>query len=153
MANCNDGKKCVKKGVRGFKNDIKWLESEINSYKQMTYSGEIELPSWSDFCSRAGITEQTAAEVMARADDGVNTAYYDCAMALWLLWQWMRGQYMSSPGWSATAARVQKALALYRMLPSGEERAKPSANAKNTGPQTVTINFGAGDKRARDAGG
>ena len=115
----------------------------------MTADGTIELPSWSDFCSRAGITEAIAAEVMERAEDRPTSAYYERRRALSLLWQWCRAQYMSAPGWSATAARCTKALALYRMLPCGEERARPSAVHVKAWVNDRLISFVANDKSSK----
>lgn len=152
MANEKEQKSSARRIISGFSMDEKELNSKINDYKQMTADGTIELPSWSDFCSRAGITEAIAAEVMERAEDGPTSAYYERGRALSLLWQWCRAQYMSAPGWSATAARCTKALALYRMLPCGDERARPSAVQGKAGVKELVISFGANDKRAKEAG-
>lgn len=152
MANEKEQKSSARSIIAGFDMDDKALESKIFEYKTMTANGTIELPSWSDFCSRAGITEAIAAEVMERAEDGPRSAYYGRGRALSLLWQWCRAQYMSAPGWSATAARCTKALALYRMLPGGEERARPSAVQGKAGVKELVISFGANDRRAKEAG-
>lgn len=59
---------------------------------------------------------------------------------------------MSNPNWGATAARVNKAMMLYKMMPDGAERARPAAVQTRQGPAEVVIRFGSGDDRAKNAG-
>lgn len=152
MATEKDEKVQKKGRVAGCDLTDEQLNDQIARYKTMTEAGAIELPSWSDFVARAGLTEAVCAEVMERGADGPYSAYYTRARALGDFWQWCRGQYMSNPAWSATAARCQKALAMYRMTPGGEERARPAATAAKSGPSELVITFGGNDRRAREAG-
>lgn len=138
--------------ISGFDMDLDTLNEHISRYRKATADGLVELPSWSDFVSRAGLTEAVCAEVMRRGADGPTSAYYDRGRALDALWQWCRGQYISNPNWGATAARVNKAMMLYRMMPNGEERAKPATIQAKQGPSELVISFGRGDSRAKQAG-
>lgn len=138
--------------IVGMDLDDEELKSKIREYKQAADDGVVELPSWPDFVARAGLTEAVCAEVMQRAGDGPTSAYYIRGRALGDLWQWCRGQYMSNPNWGATAARVNKAMMLYKMMPDGAERAKPAAVQARQGPAEVIIRFGGGDDRAKNAG-
>lgn len=153
MAVENEDKVQKRYRIAGFDMDLDTLNKHILRYKQMAETGEVELPSWPDWVSRAGLTEAVCAEVMDRAAEGPSSAYYDRGRALGDLWQWCRGQYISNPNWGATAARVNKAMMLYKMLPNGEERARPATVQARQGPSELVISFGAGDKRAREAGG
>lgn len=153
MATENDEKVQKRFKIAGFTMDIEELNKHITRYKQMAADGEVELPSWSDFVSRAGLTEAICAEVMERGSEGPYSAYYDRGKALGALWQWCRGQYISNPNWGATAARVNKAMMLYRMQPDGQERARPATVQTKQGPSELIISFGRGDQRAKDAGG
>lgn len=153
MAVENDDKVQKRYRIAGFDMDLDTLNMHILKYKQMAADGEVELPSWPDWVSRAGLTEAVCAEVMDRAAEGPSSAYYDRGRALGDLWQWCRGQYISNPNWGATAARVNKAMMLYKMLPNGEERARPATVQTKQGPSEIVISFGSGDKRAREAGG
>lgn len=153
MAMENDDKVQKRYRIAGFDMDLDTLNMHILKYKQMAADGEVELPSWPDWVSRAGLTEAVCAEVMDRAAEGPSSAYYDRGRALGDLWQWCRGQYISNPNWGATAARVNKAMMLYKMLPNGEERARPATVQTKQGPSEIVISFGSGDKRAREAGG
>lgn len=152
MATENDGKVQKRYRIAGFDMDDDTLNGLISRYKDMTAAGAIELPSWSDFVARAGLTEAVCAEVMERGAEGPYSAYYSRGKALGDLWQWCRGQYISNPNWGATAARVNKAMMLYRMTPGGDERARPAAAPVKVGPSELVISFGANDKRAREAG-
>ena len=152
MATENDEKVQKRRRIAGCDLTDEELNDKIARYKTMTEAGAIELPSWSDFVSRAGMTEAVCAEVMERGAEGPYSAYYNRARALGDFWQWCRGQYISNPAWSATAARCQKALAMYRMTPGGDERARPAAAGAKSGPSELVITFGANDKRAKDAG-
>jgi hypothetical protein len=153
MAMENDDKVQKRYRIAGFDMDLDTLNMHILKYKQMAADGEVELPSWPDWVSRAGLTEAVCAEVMDRAAEGPSSAYYERGRALGDLWQWCRGQYISNPNWGATAARVNKAMMLYKMLPNGEERARPATVQTKQGPSEIVISFGSGDKRAREAGG
>lgn len=153
MATENDGKVQKRFKIAGFDMNLDTLNGHISRYKQMAADGEVELPSWSDFVSRAGLTEAICAEVMQRAEEEPSSTYYDRGKALGALWQWCRGQYISNPNWGATAARVNKAMMLYRMQPDGQERARPATVQAKQGPSELVISFGRGDQRAKDAGG
>lgn len=153
MATEQDEKVQKRFRIAGFDMDLETLNRHISRYKQMAADGEVELPSWPDFVSRAGLTEAICAEVMQRGAEGPSSAYYDRGKALGDLWQWVRGQYMSNPAWGATAARVQKAMMLYRMQPDGQERARPATVQQKQGPSELIISFGRGDQRAKNAGG
>ena len=153
MAMENEDKVQKRYRIAGFDMDLDTLNMHILKYKQMAADGEVELPSWPDWVSRAGLTEAVCAEVMDRAAEGPSSAYYDRGRALGDLWQWCRGQYISNPNWGATAARVNKAMMLYKMMPNGEERARPATVQARQGPSELVISFGAGDRRAREAGG
>lgn len=152
MADAEDSKVTKRSKIIGMSLDDSELEEHIKRYKAAAAVGEVELPSWPDFVSRAGLTETVCDEVMRRAEDGPTSAYYIRGRALGDLWQWCRAQYISNPNWSATAARVNKAMMLYKMMPNGEERAKPATIQQKQGPSELVISFGRGDARAREAG-
>lgn len=122
------------------------LNKEIERYKADYYAGEIERPSWSQFCGRLGVTEQELAAVMQT--DGTQSAYSARGRALKRLLTWIRGEMVSGKSWGGQ----QTTKAIFTL----KQDYGDGYNYTNddTGGKTDThihISFGAGDKRGKDA--
>lgn len=125
----------------------KELLKAIDQYKLDLQNGEFARASWPHFAAYLDSTEQELAKVIeAGADKG--SAYSGRAEALKKMATWVRGQYMSAPGWNGQLTS-RAIFALKQDIGDGVKWS--DQDAKQTGPVEVRISFGGQDKRAKDA--
>ena len=125
----------------------KELLKAIDQYKLDLQNGEFARASWPHFAAYLDSTEQELAKVIeAGADKG--SAYNGRAEALKKMATWVRGQYMSAPGWNGQLTS-RAIFALKQDIGDGVKWS--DQDAKQTGPVEVRISFGGQDKRAKDA--
>lgn len=137
--------------IPGFTITDKELQAKIDLYKARTDSGEIPLPSWPDFCSFLGITDDVLDEVMERGlqkKENGESAYYGRATQLKNMGLWCEAQLVSNPNWGGKMA--VKAMFL---LKQGFGRSRKYADEKTGKKEAlkVELSFGGNDARAKKA--
>lgn len=135
--------------IYGFNLTEKELIAAIAQYKNMTATGDIELPSWSHFCAFVGVSGKTLKKVIdqgMRRDAYEKSAYYGRAVALESFRDWCIGELMSNPRWGGkNANKAMKVLAIDHGI---QEAPAPKAS----GPGVCVVKFGDGDPRGKKAG-
>lgn len=125
----------------------KELDAKIIQYKQDLSDGVFVRASWPHFAAYLDSTEQDLARVI-EAGAEKSSAYNGRAEALKKMATWVRGQYMSAPGWNGQLTS-RAIFALKQDIGDGVKWS--DQDAKQTGPVEVRISFGGDDKRAKDA--
>ena len=139
--NANSGVKPI------FHMSEKQLAQAVEQYKQDLAEGVFARASWPHFAAYLDSTEQELAKVIeAGADKG--SAYNGRAEILKKMATWVRGQYMSAPGWNGQLTS-RAIFALKQDIGDGVKWS--DQDTKQTGPVEVRISFGGQDKRAKDA--
>lgn len=139
--NANSGVKPI------FHMSEKQLAQAVEQYKQDLSDGVFTRASWPHFAAYLDSTEQELAKVIeAGADKG--SAYNGRAEILKKMATWVRGQYMSAPGWNGQLTS-RAIFALKQDIGDGVKWS--DQDTKQTGPVEVRISFGGQDKRAKDA--
>lgn len=139
--NANSGVKPI------FHMSEKQLAQAVEQYKQDLSEGVFSRASWPHFAAYLDSTEQELAKVIeAGADKG--SAYNGRAEILKKMATWVRGQYMSAPGWNGQLTS-RAIFALKQDIGDGVKWS--DQDTKQTGPVEVRISFGGQDKRAKDA--
>ena len=133
--------------VLAFKMSERELDEAIQEYKSKVDDEEIIRASWANFCAYLGYTEEEVAEVISRGME-VKGAYYDRAVALKRMMTWVRGQLASGKGW--TGQNQSRAIFLLKQ-DHGDGVRYTDADARQTGPVEVKINFGGSDPRSKRA--
>ena len=123
------------------------LIKHIERYKKDVETGAIARASWPHFCASLDCTEQEVADVMALAESNTS-AYKGRGKILKKMATWVRGQYMSAPGWNGQLTS-RAIFALKQDIGDGVKWS--DQDTKQTGPVEVRISFGGQDKRAKDA--
>ena len=134
--------------VLAFKMTEKELEKLIDAYKQDTESGVIPRASWPHFCARLGYTEQEVEEVIERGESRTS-AYYGRAVMLKRVLTWIRGEMLSGAGWGGQ----NQSKAIFALKQNHGDGMAYSDSDRRGGnkKQSVQINFGGNDKRAKNA--
>lgn len=123
------------------------LAQAVDQYKQDLSEGVFARASWPHFAAYLDSTEQELAKVIeAGVDKG--SAYNGRAEILKKMATWVRGQYMSAPGWNGQLTS-RAIFALKQDIGDGVKWS--DQDTKQTGPVEVRISFGGQDKRAKDA--
>ena len=139
--NANSGVKPI------FHMNEKQLAQAVDQYKRDLSDGVFARASWPHFAAYLDSTEQELAKVIeAGADKG--SAYNGRAEILKKMATWVRGQYMSAPGWNGQLTS-RAIFALKQDIGDGVKWS--DQDTKQTGPVEVRISFGGQDKRAKDA--
>lgn len=139
--NANSGVKPI------FHMSEKQLAQAVDQYKRDLSDGVFARASWPHFAAYLDSTEQELAKVIeAGADKG--SAYNGRAEILKKMATWVRGQYMSAPGWNGQLTS-RAIFALKQDIGDGVKWS--DQDTKQTGPVEVRISFGGQDKRAKDA--
>lgn len=125
----------------------KELDAKIIQYKKDLEEGVFARASWPHFAAYLDSTEQDLARVI-EAGAEKSSAYNGRAEALKKMATWVRGQYMSAPGWNGQLTS-RAIFALKQDIGDGVKWS--DQDAKQTGPVEVRISFGGDDKRAKDA--
>ena len=125
----------------------KELDAKITQYKQDLSDGVFTRASWPHFAAYLDSTEAELAEVIEQGGKK-ESAYRGRAEALKKMATWVRGQYMSAPGWNGQLTS-RAIFALKQDIGDGVKWS--DQDAKQTGPVEVRISFGGDDKRAKDA--
>lgn len=125
----------------------KELLRKIDQYKQDLADGVFARASWPHFAAYLDSTEQELSEVIEQGGKRVS-AYWGRAEALKKMATWVRGQYMSAPGWNGQLTS-RAIFALKQDIGDGVKWT--DQDAKQTGPVEVRISFGGDDKRSKDA--
>ena len=123
------------------------LESKIEQYKKDLQDGKFARASWPHFAAYLDSTEADLARVIEQGADRVS-AYYQRAEMLKKMATWVRGQYMSAPGWNGQLTS-RAIFALKQDIGDGVKWT--DQDAKQTGPVDVKIFFGGDDPRAKKA--
>lgn len=123
------------------------LEQKIESYKQELKDGVFARASWPHFAAYLDSTEAELAEVIEQGAKR-ESAYHGRAKALKKMATWVRGQYMSAPGWNGQLTS-RAIFALKQDIGDGVKWS--DQDAKQTGPVEVKISFGGDDPRAKKA--
>ena len=135
--------------IEGFNFTDESLMEKIEEYKNKTAVGDIILPSWPDFCTFLGVSDEKLEEVMERGF-GKKGAYYDRALMLKNMGEWCEAQLVSNPNWGGKMA--VKAMFLLKQGLGRSRKYIDEKTQKVTGPSKIEIAFGDGDSRARKAG-
>lgn len=125
----------------------KELDAKISQYKKDLNDGVFARASWPHFAAYLDSTEQDLARVI-EAGAEKSSAYNGRAEALKKMATWVRGQYMSAPGWNGQLTS-RAIFALKQDIGDGVKWS--DQDTKQTGPVDVRISFGGDDKRAKDA--
>lgn len=125
----------------------KELDAKISQYKKDLTDGVFARASWPHFAAYLDSTEQDLARVI-EAGAEKSSAYNGRAEALKKMATWVRGQYMSAPGWNGQLTS-RAIFALKQDIGDGVKWS--DQDTKQTGPVDVRISFGGDDKRAKDA--
>jgi hypothetical protein len=123
------------------------LQDKIAQYKKGLENGDFARASWPHFAAYLDSTEADLAKVIEQGCDR-GSAYYGRAEALKKMATWVRGQYMSAPGWNGQLTS-RAIFALKQDIGDGVKWS--DQDAKQTGPVDVRISFGDGDKRSKEA--
>ena len=135
--------------ITEFNYSDKELEKTIESYKCKADAGEIVLPSWPDFCTFLGVSNDKLEEVMERGF-GKKGAYYDRAVMLKKMGEWCEAQLVSNPNWGGKMA--VKAMFLLKQGLGRSRRYVDERTQAITSKGGVKITFGGADPRAKKAG-
>lgn len=123
------------------------LLKKIDQYKSNLKDGVFARASWPHFAAYLDSTEAELAEVIEQGAKR-ESAYYGRAKALKKMATWVRGQYMSAPGWNGQLTS-RAIFALKQDIGDGVKWT--DQDAKQTGPVEVKISFGGDDPRAKKA--
>ena len=123
------------------------LLKRIEEYKEGLNRGDFARASWPHFAAFLDATEADLARVIEQGWEA-NSAYYGRAAALKKMATWVRGQYMSAPGWNGQLTS-RAIFALKQDIGDGVKWS--DQDAKQTGPVEVKISFGGSDKRSKEA--
>lgn len=123
------------------------LNEHIKQYKQDLKDGKFARASWPHFASYLDSTEAELSEVIALAEKK-ESAYCGRGKALKKMATWVRGQYMSAPGWNGQLT----SRAIFALKQDVGDGVKWSdQDTKQTGPVEVKVSFGGDDPRAKKA--
>lgn len=142
----------VEKGkIPNFGYSEKELQALIDEYQAKAKSGEIELPSWPDFCFYIGCENSTLDAVIEKGYT-LRGAYYARAQMLRRMGTWCEAQLVSNPRWGGSMS--SKAMRLLAQGFGGTHKYTSDRDTKTkpTGPASYTVAFGAGDQRGKKAG-
>ena len=139
--NSNSGVKCM------FSLSESQLKSFLEDYKKRARDGEYA-PSWPHLCGELGYTEREVAQVIALAENPIS-AYRDRGVMLKRMATWMRGQMLSCKAWQGPAQ--SKAIFALKQDVGDGYRYSDSDRAGASGPVSVSVSFGDGDKRSGKA--
>ena len=134
--------------ITEFNYSDKDLRAKIEEYKAKTAADEIILPSWPDFCSFLGVSDEKLEEVMERGFTKKG-AYYERALMLKNMGEWCEAQLVSNPNWGGKMA--VKAMFLLKQGLGRSRKYIDEKTQKVTGPGKVEIKFGDGDPRGKKA--
>ena len=123
------------------------LEQQIEQYKQDLKAGVFARASWPHFASYLDSTEAELEEIIKFAENKTS-AYCGRGKLLKKMATWMRGQYMSAPGWNGQLTS-RAIFALKQDIGDGVKWS--DQDAKQSGPVEVKISFGGDDPRAKKA--
>ena len=142
----------VEKGkIPNFDYSDKELQALIDEYQAKTKSGEIELPSWPDFCFFIGCENATLEAVMDKGYT-LRGAYYARAQMLRRMGTWCEAQLVSNPRWGGSMST--KAMRLLAQGFGGTHKYTSDRDTKNSAkaaPERLIVDMGS-DKRAKEAG-
>lgn len=139
----------VEKGkIPNFDYSEKELQALIDEYKAKTKSGEIELPSWPDFCDFIGCDNATLETVMDKGYT-LRGAYYTRAVTLKKFGAWCEAQLVSNPNWGGKM--LTKSIFLLKQGFGGAKKYLDEKTPTKTVPERLIIDMGS-DKRAKEAG-
>ena len=125
----------------------KELEEKITLYKQGLEDGKFARASWPHFAAYLDSTEADLAKVIEQGAKK-ESAYWGRAELLKKMATWVRGPYMSAPGWNGQLTS-RAIFALKQDIGDGVKWS--DQDAKQTGPVEVKISFGGDDPRAKKA--
>lgn len=134
--------------VLNFNISDKVLNAKIDEYIKRTECGEIELPSWPDFCNFLGCPADTLDQVMQQGF-ALRGAYYDRALALKRMAAWCEAQLVSNPRWGGKM--LTKSIFLLKQGFGGTRKYIDEKAPAKVIPERLIIDMG-GDKRAKEAG-
>ena len=133
-----------------FPYSLEQLKAEIKQYKLDLQDGKFARPSWPHFCARLDLTEKDLEDLLALDRmEGCTSAYMPQVREIKKFLTWLRGELLSSSHWSGPASG-KAIFALKQDLGDGV-RYKDKQDQGQTGPTQVSITFGDGDKRGKDA--
>lgn len=123
------------------------LAEKIEQYKKGLENGEFARASWPHFAAFLDSTEADLAKVIEQGADK-KSAYWGRGELLKKMATWVRGQYMSAPGWNGQLTS-RAIFALKQDIGDGVKWT--DQEGKQTGPVEVKISFGGDDPRAKKA--
>lgn len=127
----------------------KQLDALIAEYKDKARSGEIELPSWPDFCDFIGCDNATLEAVLDKGFT-LRGAYYARAVALKKMGAWCEAQLVSNPNWGGKM--LTKSIFLLKQGFGGSKKYLDEKAGGKQAPSAISIQFGGVDPRGKKAG-
>ena len=135
--------------ITDFPYNDKTLAEAIEEYKRRTAAGEVQLPSWPDFCAFLGCPDDKLEEVMERGFTKKG-AYYNRAMMLKNMGLWCEAQLVSHPNWGGKMA-VKAMFLLKQGFGRSRKYQDEKSGKKAAGVGAVRVTFGDEDPRGKKA--